>query len=132
MARKKPTEGLDKRWKAVGARIVADRKAKKIGQAELGRMIGLQNPGSMWRYESGQVAIPIPRLEQIAEALGTPPSRYIPAETKPKRPPLSAEEQRELHGRLARAALDAAVLGTPEAIETLNQIIAEHHARTGR
>lgn len=124
--------GRDPRWKAVGARIAVDRKAKGLGQAELGRLIGLQTATSMWRYETGEVAIPIARLEQIAEILGTRPERYIPARTKPERPELTPAEQREMHSRLARAAMDAALKGTPEAIEALHEVIAEHHQRTGR
>lgn len=125
-------DGIDPRWKAVGRKIAADREAKGIGQAELGRLIGLQTPTSIWRYEAGHAAIPIARLEQIAEKLGTRPERYIPVKQTPARPPITPAELRDVHHRLARAALEAAVHGTPEAIEALQEVIAEHHQRTGR
>jgi transcriptional regulator with XRE-family HTH domain len=132
MPRPKPTNGIDPRWKVIGARIAADRKAKGLGQAELGRMIGLQTSTSMWRYEDGQVVIPVARLEQIAEALGRPASRYIPATNKPIRPTLSAAELRAMHLRLAHAAMEAAAQGSPQAIEAFNELLAEFHERTGR
>lgn len=126
----KPMDGVDPRWAVVGKRIAEDRKAKDIGQAELGRKIGLQTPSSMWRYEAGQVPIPIPRIEQIAEALGTRPERYMPTrQAMPKREPLTAEQLRDLHARLAKAAMEAAMEATPAALERLNALIAEHVAR---
>jgi transcriptional regulator with XRE-family HTH domain len=133
MPRPKPKNGaVDPRWKTVGKRIAQDRKAAGLGQAELGRMIGLQTATSMWRYEDGQVTIPIARLEQIAEILGKPAARYIPEGTKPARPILTLEQQKEMTARLGEAAMQALVRGTPEAIEAFNELVAEHYARTGR
>lgn len=130
---KSKRDQVDPGWAVVGKRIAADRKAKGISQAELGRMLGFQVTTSMWRYEDGRCAIPAPRLEQIAEILGMPPERYLPkSATKKQQAELSAAELQKLHQRIARAAMDAAMMGTPEAIENLNIIIAEHHKRTGR
>ena len=97
-----------------------------MSQAELGRRIGLAIPYSMNRYEQGLVPIPIPRIERIAEVLGQRPERYMPSrKAGPKPKPLSVAEAKALHMRLAQAAMSAAVEGTPEAIDKLNEIVAE-------
>lgn len=126
-------KGPDPRWVAVGAKIREDRTAKNMGQAELGRAIGLQIPSSMFRYESGRAPIPIPRLERIAEVLGTRPERYMPSRREaPKPKPITPEQARDLHMRLAQAAMDAARQGTAAAMDKLNELIAEHMLQTGR
>lgn len=81
----------------------------------------------MHRYEGGLVPIPIPRLEKIAEVLGKRVERYLPNNRKaqPKPKPLTVAEAKALHMRLAQAAMAAAVEGTPEAIDKLNDLIAE-------
>lgn len=119
---------IDPYWAQVGARIKEDRLAMNppMGQAELGRAIGLQIPSSMHRYESGRAPIPIPRIERIAEVLGKRPERYMPKRNVgPKPKPLTKEQSRDLCLRLATAASEAARLQTPEAMESLNDVIAE-------
>ena len=119
----------DPRWVEVGQRIKEDRLAlvPTISQAELGRRIGLSVPYSMHRYEAGLAPIPIPRLEKIAEVLGKRVERYLPNHRKaaPKPKPLTVAEAKALHLRLAQAAMAAAVEATPEAMDKLNELIAE-------
>jgi hypothetical protein len=80
----------------------------------------------MNRYEGGKVAIPIPRLQKIAEVLGTRVERYLPhRKVAPKPKPLTVEQAKALHMRLAHAAMDAAANPTPEAMDKLNELIAE-------
>lgn len=130
--RTKSPDTADPRWIEVGKRIRADREAKGIGQAELGRMLGFESASqSMWRYEAGRATIPQPRLEQIAKILGKPAERYT-LMAQQKRSKLSAEQLREMHSKLAQAAMAAALEGTPEAIERLNELVSEHYHRTGR
>lgn len=118
-------------WKVIGRKIAEDREALGMSQAELARRLGLLAGQTVWRYEQGNFTIPQPRLEQIAEVLGKPVERYMPLR-KPKPEPMSATELRDLHRRIAQLAIDAALAGTPAAIERLNEVIAEHHRRTGR
>lgn len=130
---KNADDKIDPHWAEVGRRIKEDRLAMTppMGQAELGRAIGLQIPSSMHRYESGRAPIPIPRIEKIAEVLGRRPERYMPRRNVAAKPkPLTKEQARDLYLRIATAAAEAGRLQTPEAIEAFNDLIAEivvHH-----
>lgn len=118
------------RWQEIARRIREDREARNISQVGLARLIDI-TPMQMWRYEDGRVRIPFARLEQIAKELDRPLERYVPAGER-SRTELSPEQLRDMHGKLASLAMEAALKGTDEAIEALNDAIAEHHYRTGR
>lgn len=127
---KRPKRPEDTRWKLVGERIRADREAKGFKQVELAARLG-HSQMQQWRWEDGQVVIPLKRLERVAEILDQPLERYIPADTRPQAK-LSPAQLRALHEQLATAAMRAALSGTDEAIDALNELIAQHYYRTGR
>lgn len=62
----------------IGNRIKVYRKAKGITQLDLAMSIGVNDPVTIGRYEAGQVAMPVYRLEQIAKQLDTEIIHLLP------------------------------------------------------
>lgn len=75
----KPTSELK-----VGERIRAVRKAKRIRQKVLARMVGI-SPGALTNFEKGRRRISLDWLQRIAEALDTPMAYFLPDETDRQR-----------------------------------------------
>ena len=70
----KPTQELK-----VGERIREVRKAKRIRQKVLARMVGI-SPGALTNFEKGRRRISLDWLHRIAEALDTPVAYFLPDE----------------------------------------------------
>ena len=80
---------VDSRSKAVsgfsvGEQICEVRKAKRIRQKVLARMVGI-SPGSLTNFEKGRRRISLDWLQRIAEALDTPMSYFLPDEKEQNR-----------------------------------------------
>lgn len=63
----------------VGERIREVRKAKRIRQKVLARMVGI-SPGALTNFEKGRRRISLDWLHRIAEALDTPVAYFLPDE----------------------------------------------------
>ncbi len=63
----------------VGERIREVRKAKRIRQKVLARMVGI-SPGALTNFEKGRRRISLDWLHKIAEALDTPVAYFLPDE----------------------------------------------------
>ena len=63
----------------VGERIRDVRKAKRIRQKVLARMVGI-SPGALTNFEKGRRRISLDWLQRIAEALDTPMAYFLPDE----------------------------------------------------
>ncbi len=70
----------------LGKRIRLARKSRGLGQAELGRLIGVQ-PLMMWKYEDGRSTPPLERLRRIARALGVTIDYLVQGKPRKKREP---------------------------------------------
>jgi transcriptional regulator with XRE-family HTH domain len=68
----------------VGERIREVRKAKRIRQKVLARMVGI-SPGALTNFEKGRRRISLDWLQKIAEALDTPVSYFLPDEKERSR-----------------------------------------------
>jgi transcriptional regulator with XRE-family HTH domain len=68
----------------VGERIREVRKAKRIRQKVLARMVGI-SPGALTNFEKGRRRISLDWLHKIAEALDTPVSYFLPDEKERSR-----------------------------------------------
>ena len=86
----RPIEGgehsvnLDQDVIAVGERIRQVRKAKRIRQKVLARMVGI-SPGALTNFEKGRRRISLDWLHRIAEALDTPVAYFLPDEAEKNR-----------------------------------------------
>jgi transcriptional regulator with XRE-family HTH domain len=65
--KKRPADGM------IGRRVRELRKARKLTQAALARLLGV-TVSTIKGWESGRHAIPTSRIRQLARALGYPPS----------------------------------------------------------
>lgn len=115
--------------KRVAARIRELRLAREIGQAELGRRIGLKTPMSMSRYEAGATTIPEHRLVRIAKELDVTLVDLLGGGDVA---PASIEDVRRDLRELAHRMLDAAFDATPEALERARDALDAHLRRIGR
>ena len=81
----------------VGERIREVRKAKRIRQKVLARMVGI-SPGALTNFEKGRRRISLDWLHKIAEALDTPVSYFLPDEKgKSRATPGDPRERRLLN-----------------------------------
>ena len=64
---------------SVGEQIREVRKAKRIHQKVLARMVGI-SPGALTNFEKGRRRISLDWLQRIAEALDTPMAYFLPDE----------------------------------------------------
>jgi transcriptional regulator with XRE-family HTH domain len=93
--------------KAIGRRIKSARTSAGLGQAEMGRRMGVSNT-TAWRWESGKTSVPLPKLRKIAELLKVgmeqllPPVRLVDAEAD------TAPADPEEHVHIAQLALAVA------------------------
>jgi transcriptional regulator with XRE-family HTH domain len=68
----------------VGEQIREVRKAKRIRQKVLARMVGI-SPGALTNFEKGRRRISLDWLHRIAEALDTPVAYFLPDENEKDR-----------------------------------------------
>lgn len=68
----------------VGEQIREVRKAKRIRQKVLARMVGI-SPGALTNFEKGRRRISLDWLHRIAEALDTPVAYFLPDENEKNR-----------------------------------------------
>lgn len=81
----------------VGERIREVRKAKRIRQKVLARMVGI-SPGALTNFEKGRRRISLDWLHRIAEALDTPVAYFLPDEKdKSRATPGDPRERRLLN-----------------------------------
>lgn len=81
----------------VGERIREVRKAKRIRQKVLARMVGI-SPGALTNFEKGRRRISLDWLHKIAEALDTPVAYFLPDEKdKSRATPGDPRERRLLN-----------------------------------
>ena len=81
----------------VGERIRDVRKAKRIRQKVLARMVGI-SPGALTNFEKGRRRISLDWLHRIAEALDTPVAYFLPDEAdKTRATPGDPRERRLLN-----------------------------------
>ncbi len=69
---------------SVGEQIREVRKAKRIRQKVLARMVGI-SPGALTNFEKGRRRISLDWLQRIAEALDTPMAYFLPDEKEQNR-----------------------------------------------
>src|ERR1700759_1182758 len=93
--------------KAIGRRIKAARETAALGQAEMGRKMGVSNT-TAWRWESGKTSVPTTQLRKIAQLLRVPMETLLPpvrlAEAEADTAPADPEE----HVAIAQLALAVA------------------------
>ena len=75
---------MDQELTSVGERIRDVRKAKRIRQKVLARMVGI-SPGALTNFEKGRRRISLDWLHRIAEALDTPVAYFLPDEAEKSR-----------------------------------------------
>ena len=81
----------------VGEQIREVRKAKRIRQKVLARMVGI-SPGALTNFEKGRRRISLDWLHRIAEALDTPVAYFLPDEKdKSRATPGDPRERRLLN-----------------------------------
>jgi len=81
----------------VGERIRDVRRAKRIRQNVLARMVGI-SPGALTNFEKGRRRISLDWLQRVSEALDTPMAYFMPDEKqKAKTPPGDPRERRLLN-----------------------------------
>lgn len=121
------------RDKKIGRNIQAARKAAKIGQAELGRILGLESSTSMWRFENGW-RISADKLELIARTCRVTVDELLrgagPAEDEPDRKSITPTQADIL--RIVQQGLEAAQDGSAAALAEYDKRLIEHLARRGR
>ena len=69
---------------SVGEQICKVRKAKRVRQKVLARMVGI-SPGALTNFEKGRRRISLDWLHRIAEALDTPMAYFLPDEKEQNR-----------------------------------------------
>jgi transcriptional regulator with XRE-family HTH domain len=69
---------------SVGEQIREVRKAKRIRQKVLARMVGI-SPGALTNFEKGRRRISLDWLQRISEALDTPMAYFLPDEKEQNR-----------------------------------------------
>lgn len=121
------------RDKRIGANIIAARLATGMGQAELGRRIGVESATSMWRYEHGW-RTPVDKLEAIARECRVTVDELLrgageDADETP-RGPITATQNELL--RIAQLGLLAAQDGSPSAMAKFDKAVLEHAERLER
>lgn len=113
---------------AIGKRIKRARQAAKVGQAAMGRKLGV-TAVTVLRWEKGEVTVSVSRLRQIAELLGTPIEELVPNfedETETSEPPADDPEE---YIRLAQLSLAVAHSRDEEARRELDELIARRYRR---
>lgn len=111
---------------AIGKRIKRARQAAKVGQAAMGRKLGV-TAVTVLRWEKGEVTVSVSRLRQIAELLGTPIEELVPSdELETSEPPADDPEE---YIRLAQLSLAVAHSRDEDARRELDEIVVRRYRR---
>jgi transcriptional regulator with XRE-family HTH domain len=119
----------DMRGPTVGQLIVRAREAAGLGQAGMGRKLGVST-STVFRWEHDEVDVPLERLRAIATLCQVPVEQLIPeVELRPLTHQPIAEDPEQLV-RLAHTALAAAQSPEDEDLQRkLNEITEERWER---
>lgn len=94
----------------VGEKIREVRKAKRIRQKVLARMVGI-SPGALTNFEKGRRRISLDWLQRIAEALDTPMAYFLPDEKDQSRATPGDPRERRLLAAWRELAKNEALKG---------------------
>lgn len=127
----------------IGLRLKAARAqvdgGRGMTQADLGRAIELKNINMQWKYESGFMPIPLPKLQKMVDVLQSRGvnitmdwilGRDMPPATNGE-PIVTRQSAREEIQKISLIALQAATDGTPESVAAFQRAIIEHAHKLG-